>query len=210
MSLSKLRLALLLGGLYLFQLAYLAVVGLPTGMWDLAYTRAEHKMEKTPPFSPATVERFRRAAQEAETLVPEDGRLARTYHDLGTLLWITGNPHEGRVYLHRALRIFEQTDGRQATWVGIVCERLGEVELRRGHNLEALEWLQRAEGILVRTLGGLDPIALRGGALLAVHTRSPEKARQVMENYRLAAIPVDPVMRLQLEQIGGSSILPPP
>ena len=210
MSPRKLRLLLVLIGLYLCQLAYLAVVGLPTGMWDLRYTQAEHQLEKKPPFSEATVDRFREAARQAEKLIPEDGRLARTYHDLGTLLWIAGRTNEGRVYLHRSLNVFERVDGRQATWVGIVCERLGEVDLRRGRIAEATERLQRAEGILVRTLGCLDPIALRAATMVAVQTRDRDKARLVMENYRMAQIPPDPLMRLQLEQLGGGSTVVQP
>lgn len=201
---TKLRLALLLGGLYLCQWAYLAVVGLPSGMWDLYYTQAEHRLEKSGQFTQASVERFRRAAREAEKLEPEDGRLGRTYHDLGLLLWITGSGNEARVYLQRSLEIFQRVDGRQSTWVGIVLSRLGEVELRRGHNQQGLEHLQRAEAILVRTLGNLDPMALRAGTLLAVQTRDQEKGRRIMNAYRMAVTPPDPITRLQLEQLVGT------
>lgn len=191
------------------QWAYLAVVGLPSGLWDLSYTTAEHRLEKKPPFTPASVDRFREAARVAEWLEPEDGRLARTYHDLGVLLWLTGSWNESRVYLQRSLDIFQRVDGRQSTWVGIVSGRLGQIELDRGRSQSGLELLQRAEAILVRTLGNLDPMALRYGTLLAVRTSDREKGRQLLNRYRVASTPPDPLTRLQLEQLVGSPLPPP-
>jgi len=208
MNLKRIRVGLILGGLYLSQWAYLAVVGLPTGLWDLSYTQAEHKLEKRPPYSSATVERFRQAARKAEELVPEDGRLARTYHDLGTLLWFTGQIQEARVYLHRSLEIFSRVDGPRSTWVGVVSERLGEIEMLRGHTSQALELLQRAELILLRSLGRFDPIVIRAAAMVALHTRDSVKARQVLETYKMTSLQVDPFHRMQLEQVAGLSRAP--
>lgn len=208
MNLKRIRLGLVLGGLYLSQWAYLATVGLPTGLWDLSYTQAEHKLETRPPYSQATIERFRQAARKAEELVPEDGRLARTYHDLGTLLWFTGQTQEARLYLHRSLEIFSRVDGPRSTWVGVVSERLGEIEMLRGHSSKALELLQRAELILVRTLGRFDPMALRASTQLALRTRDSAKARQVLENYKMTSIQLDPFTKLQLEQLAALSTPP--
>ena len=182
-------------------------MGLPTGLWDLQDTKAEHQLGK-PPFSPRSVEQFRAAAAQAEALAPEDGRLARTYHDLGTLLWLTGRSLEANVYLQRSLEIFERVDGRHSTWVGIVSLRMAEIDLGRGRNPQAMDRLQRAEGILVRTLGSLDPMALRASALMAVHSHDQDKARLVMDSYARAKISPDAILRLQLEQLGGRSTLP--
>lgn len=197
----KWRLGLLLGGLYLLQWVYLAVVGWPTGMWDLAYTRAENRLEKRQPYSQASVARFREAARKGEALVPEDGRLARTYHDLGTLLLITGRPNEARVYLHRALALFEKVDGPNSTWTGITCWRLADAASQRGRAQEGTELLRRADAILLRTLGNLHPNRIRVATALVFRTRDREQARQLLTWSKTGEAELDPMTRLGLEQI---------
>lgn len=201
MPAKKLRIALVLIGLWLCQWAYLAVVGLPSGLWDLSYTHAEKSLGPRPPYPPTSVDAFRQAAVRAEQLTPEDGRLARTYHDLGTLLWFMGRNQEARVYLTRALRIFEEVDGSYSTWVGITRGRLGEMQLRAGQIDQANVNLQRAEGILVRTVGRLDPMSLRVASLVAVQTRDRARAKDVLDGYQLANLVPDPLLRPQLEQL---------
>lgn len=195
------RLLLILVGLYLIQWAYLASVGGASGYWDLRYTTAEKALEKAPPFSPASLQRFREAVVLAERLEPVDGRLARCYHDLGTLLWLSGQPREACVYLGRSREIFSEVDGPESTWVGIVEERLGEIAFFRGHPGEGMERLRRAEGILVRTLGSLDLVTLRVSALVAIHSRDATKAGQVLRDYQMAQVMLDPLNRFQLEQM---------
>jgi hypothetical protein len=200
-ALSQQRLGLVLLGLWLCQWAYLAVIGLPSGLWDMSYTRAEKSLAPHFPYSLESLAAFREAARQAEGLSPEDGRLARTYHDLGTLLWFMGQNNEARLYLTRSMQIFERVDGPQSTWAGITRGRLGELQLRAGQLTEALRNLQRADAILVRTVGRLDPMALRIGSLLAMGAHDRDKAKAVLESYQLAGIPPDPVVRMQLEQI---------
>lgn len=197
----RLRFFLVLLGLWLCQWAYLAVVGLPSGLWDISYTHAEKTLGPRPPYSVASIEAFRAAARRAEQLTPEDGRLARTYHDLGTLLWFLGRNNEARVYLTRAWKIFERVDGSQATWVGITRARLGEMEMRSGKLAEAVLHLQRADAILVRTVGRLDPLALRVASLVASQSRDRARAKEVLDGYQLAGVMPDPILRMQLEQL---------
>lgn len=197
----RLRIFLVLLGLWLCQWAYLAVVGLPSGLWDISYTHAEKSLGNRVPYPPSSVEAFREAARRAEQLTPEDGRLARTYHDLGTLLWFLGRNNEARVYLTRALRIFEKVDGTQATWVGITRARLGEMQMRSGNLTEGVMNLQRADAILVRTVGRLDPLALRVASLVASQSRDQARAKEVLDGYQLAGVMPDPILRMQLEQL---------
>jgi tetratricopeptide (TPR) repeat protein len=197
----KWRWGLLLGGLYLFQWVYLAVVGWPAGIWDLAYTQAENRLEKKHPYSQASVARFRNAAHHAEKLVPEDGRVARTYHDLGTLLMITGRVNEARVYLTRALRLFERVDGEEATWVGITCWRLADAELQRGRVEQSLNYLRRADAILLRTLGKFSPNRVRVATACALRLRDPKRAQELLTWHRLGDVELDPITKLALEQI---------
>lgn len=197
----KLRLFLVLFGLWLAQWAYLAVVGLPSGLWDISYTHAEKTLGPRPPYRAESLEAFRQAASRAEQLTPEDGRLARTYHDLGTLLWFMGRNTEGRLYLTRALQIFERVDGAQANWVGITSARLGEMDLRSGRLSEAMLNLQRADAILVRTVGRLDPLALRVASLVAAQNHDRARAKEVLDGYQLAGVIPDPILRMQLEQL---------
>ncbi|MBS2040153.1 tetratricopeptide repeat protein [bacterium] len=195
------RLAAVIFALWLCQWGYLAAVGLPSGLWDITYTHAEKSLGKSFPYPPESLLAFRQAASQAEGLYPEDGRLARSYHDLGTLLFFMGQYPEARLYLTRALDIFERVDGTQSTWAGITHGRLGELQLRTGKLSEAVQNLQRADAILVRTVGRLDPMALRVGFLLALQVRDREKAKFVLESYRLAGVFPDPVVRTQLEQL---------
>lgn len=197
----KWRWGLLLGGLYLFQWVYLAVVGWPAGMWDLAYTQAENRIEKRQPYSEETVARFRNAARHAASLVPEDGRVARTYHDLGTLLMITGRVNEARVYLVRALRLFERVDGPDSTWVGITCWRLADAELQRHRVAESAAYLRRADAILLRTLGSLNPNRVRVATAFALRTLDRKRARELLTWHRLGDVDLDPMSKLGLEQI---------
>jgi hypothetical protein len=197
----KLRLFLVVLGLWLCQWAYLAVVGLPSGLWDISYTHAEKSLGPRPPYPPASLDAFREAARRAEQLTPEDGRLGRTYHDLGTLLWFMGRTQEARVYLTRALRIFERVDGMQANWVGITCARLGEMEMRSGRLSQAVVYLQRADAILVRTVGRLDPLALRVASLVASQNHDRARAKEVLDGYQLSGNLPDPILRIQLEQM---------
>lgn len=197
----KLRLFLVLFGLWLCQWAYLAVVGLPSGLWDIRYTHAEKTLGPRPPYRPESLEAFRQAAAQAEQLTPEDGRLARTYHDLGTLLWFMGRNTEGRLYLTRSQRIFEKVDGFQSNWVGITSARLGELDLRSGRLSEAMFNLQRADAILVRTVGRLDPLALRVASLVASQNHDRARAKEVLDGYQLAGVIPDPILRMQLEQL---------
>ena len=196
-----LRVFLVLFGLWLCQWAYLAVVGLPSGLWDMSYTHAEKSLAPRPPYSDASVDAFREAARQAEQLTPEDGRLGRSYHDLGVLLWFRGQNNEARVYLNRSLRIFQRVDGTRATWVGIVSARLGEMEIRAGKYNEGILDLQRADAILVRTVGRLDPLALRVASLVASQNRDRARAKEVLDGYQLAGLPPDPILRMQLEQL---------
>ena len=197
----RLRFFLVLLGLWLCQWAYLAVVGLPSGLWDMSYTHAEKSLGPRAPYSDASLEAFREAARQAEQLTPEDGRLARTYHDLGVLLWFRGQNNEARVYLNRSLRIFERVDGTRATWVGIVSARLGEMEVRSGKFTEGVLDLQRADAILVRTVGRLDPLALRVASLMASQNHDRARAKEVLDGYQLAGLLPDPILRMQLEQL---------
>ncbi|MBX3166296.1 MAG: tetratricopeptide repeat protein [Candidatus Eremiobacteraeota bacterium] len=197
----RLRLFLVLFGLWLCQWAYLAVVGLPSGLWDISYTHAEKSLGPRPPYPPASLDAYREAARRAEQLTPEDGRLGRTYHDLGTLLWFMGRNNEARLYLTRALRIFERVDGTRSTWVGITRARLGEMDLRSGKLGEAVFNLQRADAILVRTVGRLDPVALRVASLVASQTHDRARAKEVLDAYQLAGVMPDPLLRMQLEQL---------
>lgn len=197
----RLRLFLVLFGLWLCQWAYLAVVGLPSGLWDISYTHAEKSLGPRPPYPPASLEAYREAARRAEQLVPEDGRLGRTYHDLGTLLWFTGRNNEARVYLTRALRIFERVDGTCSNWAGITRARLGEMDLRSGKLGEAIFNLQRADAILVRTVGRLDPLALRVASLVASQNHDRARAKDVLDAYQLAGLMPDPLLRIELEQL---------
>ncbi|MBN9414736.1 MAG: tetratricopeptide repeat protein [Candidatus Eremiobacteraeota bacterium] len=197
----KRRLFLVLLGLWLCQWAYLAVVGLPSGLWDISYTHAEKTLGPRAPYRPESLEAFRQAAAQAEQLSPEDGRLARTYHDLGTLLWFMGRNVEGRLYLTRAQRIFERVDGAQSNWVGITSARLGEMDLRSGRLSEAMMNLQRADAILVRTVGRLDPLALRVASLVASQSHDRARAKEVLDRYQLAGVIPDPILRMQLEQL---------
>ncbi len=197
----RLRFFLVLLGLWLCQWAYLAVVGLPSGLWDRSYTHAEKSLGPRAPYSDASLEAFREAARQAEQLTPEDGRLARTYHDLGVLLWFRGQNNEARVYLNRSLRIFERVDGTRSTWVGIVSARLGEMEIRSGKFTEGVLDLQRADAILVRTVGRLDPLALRVASLMASQNHDRARAKEVLDGYQLAGLLPDPILRMQLEQL---------
>jgi len=190
-----------LGCLYLGQWAYLGLVGLPSGLWDLQYTHAEKSLEKSPPYSKKSIERFRKAAALAELLPEEDGRLARTYHDFGVLLWLTGRPNEARVYIWRSAEIFERVDGPEATWTGVLCERKAELELLRGRKHKALPLLRRAEAILLRTQGNFDPMALRTMSLLAVHLKDPERAERALLWSRSSRLPLDALTRLQLQKL---------
>ncbi|MFN8607397.1 MAG: tetratricopeptide repeat protein [Vulcanimicrobiota bacterium] len=194
-------LALALFALWLGQWAYLALVGLPSGLWDVNYTHAEKKLGKRFPYPPESLDGFRQAARLAEQLDPEDGRLGRSYHDLGALLYFMGQNNEARLYLTRSLQIFERVDGPQSTWAGIARGRLGELQMRTGKSSEALANLQRADAILLRTVGRLDPMALRIGFLLALQAHDREKAKFVLESYRLAGVVPDAAVRLQLEQM---------
>lgn len=198
---AKKRLALVVFGLWLCQWAYLAVIGLPSGLWDLSYTHAEKSLAPRFPYSPESLAAFREAARQAEQLTPEDGRLGRTYHDLGTLLWFMGQNTEARLYLTRSMQIFERVDGPQSTWAAVTRGRLGELQLRMGRLPEALQNLQRADAILLRTVGRLDPMALRIGSLLAIQAHDRFKAKAVLDSYQLAGIPPDAVVRIQLEQL---------
>jgi hypothetical protein len=183
------------------QWAYLGLVGLPSGLWDMHYTTAEKSLEKKPPYSPKSIERYRKAARLGELLPEEDGRLARTYHDLGVLLWLTGRPNEARVYIWRAAEIFERVDGPNATWTGVLCERKAELELLRGRKNKALPLLRRAEAILVRTQGNFDPMALRAISLLAIHLKDRERAERALLWSGSSRVPLDALTRLQLQKL---------
>ena len=191
----------MLGTLYLGQWAYYALIGWPTGTWDLAYTQAEKSTR--PPYSVEAVERFRLAARRAEMLTPEDGRLARTYHDLGTLLWLTGRPREATLYVQRALEIFRRVDGPGTTWEGICLWRLGELRYQANRPEEGLRMLHQAEEILLRRQGDYQPVCLRVRAALALRLKDKKRAREVLKWAEYGGVQLDPLERLAVERLAN-------
>lgn len=199
---TPLRWGLLLFGLWLAQWAHLAVVGLDTGLWDMTFTFAEDRLKPHQLRDPVVLQGYREAVARAEQLLPVDGRLARSYHDLGALLWLSGRGKEGRVYLRRALEIFEQTDGPDSTWVGMVCWRLGHALLNEpGHREEGVAMLERAESNLVRGRGELDPAALQVSKILALQLRDPVRAARLLRQLPDTPMQLDGGTRGQLQDI---------
>jgi hypothetical protein len=196
-----------LGVLYLAQWGYLGWVGLDSGLWDLSYTRAEKLVEARPAavFRPEVVSAFEESVRKAQALSPEDGRLARSYHDYGTVLWLNGRRREGQLYLEQALVIFERVDGPNSTWVGVVEQRLGELEIARGDFQAGLGRLRKAETILLRTLGHLEPLSLRVRTLVAKYERDASKARAIFDDYQKFGLPLEPMARLELENLMRTS-----
>lgn len=136
-------------------------------------------------------------------LVPEDGRLARTYHDLGTLLWLNGRPLEAALYLQRALEIFERVDGPQTTWVAICSWRLGELRCSLHREKEGVALLKRAESLILRCQGDLHPISLRIGLSLAKQLHDKERARRVLRSSLAGGEGLHPLELLQLKKLAG-------
>ena len=65
--------------------------------------------------------------------------------------------------------------------------------------------LQKAEAILLRTLGHLDPLSLRVRTLVAKYHRDAGKAQRILDDYKLAGAPLDPLGKLELENLVKSS-----
>lgn len=186
---------------YLSQWLYLGWVGMDTGLWDFAYTVAENKLDRAALTAPASMARFRNAAALAEALEPEDGRLGRTYHDLGALLFYAGSSREARVYLNRALRIFENSDGPGGSWVGLVEMRLAEIDIQQGRTPQGIERLRRAERILLRTQGNFSVPTIRVVVLRADAENDSLAAQRADQWIRDGKITVDIGTRARLQRL---------
>ena len=161
---------LALFGLWVGQLAYYGAVGYRTGMWDYYFTRAEYdraasKADKAS--LPVAIDHLEKALRYARELPDPDGRLARTYHDLGTMWWAKGMFLPARHNLLRSRRIYVRTDGPRSYFVGIIDARLGEMDLDELRLADAETRLTSANGILLRVVGSYDSLCLRNLANLA-------------------------------------------
>jgi tetratricopeptide (TPR) repeat protein len=133
------------------QLIYYGVVGYRTASWDYDFTRAEKSRFGPHPSDPKHADRYyREALVKADQLDVSDGRLARTYHDLGTVLWQDGRLAAAAANFERALAVFRLCDGPQSLMVGVCQARLGDIALAQNRLDVANHTLPSANAIFVR------------------------------------------------------------
>ena len=97
--------------LIVFNFVYLGCIGWHAAWWDFYFTRAEKKLGQPGGVGEAEKD-YLQALKYAELMVPSDGRLARTYHDLGMVYWAQLRYDQARQTFERAQRGFERYDGR--------------------------------------------------------------------------------------------------
>jgi len=152
--------------LILLNLTYLGWIGWHAAWWDFYFTRAEKALTQGKVAAAETD--YLEALKYAELMVPSDGRLARTYHDLGMIHWGQLRYAEARVAFDRALRLFQRYDGPNSYFVGVVRARQGEIALQQGDLAGAEASLREAADILQRCVGSQDSMTVRSRASLGL------------------------------------------
>lgn len=160
---------LAVGGAFLLitlNLVYLGWSGWHAAWWDFYFTRAENRLSKSQLVE--AEQDYLQALKYAELMVPSDGRLARTYHDLGMVYWAQLRHEPARLAFDRALRLFQRYDGPESYFVGVVRARQGEIALQQGDMAKAEGALRQARDILVRCVGTQDSMTVRSQASLGL------------------------------------------
>lgn len=200
--------ALLLIGL---NLVYLGWIGWYPAWWDFYFTRADNTLARTGRLNDAERD-YLQALHYGELMVPSDGRLARTYHDLGMIYWGQMRFDKSRRAFERALRLFERYDGPQSYFVGVVRARMGEIALQQGDMLGAERELRQASDILLRCVGAQDSMSVRsraslGLALFYLGRRSEARpylmavAKLVAGNYKVGDLVYQNQVKNAVEQV---------
>lgn len=152
--------------LIVLNFVYLGCIGWHAAWWDFYFTRAEGKLSRGQ--VKEAEQDYLQAVKYAELMVPSDGRLARTYHDLGMVYWAQLRYDQARRIFERSQRGFERYDGPQSYFVGVVLARQGEVSLQQGDMKAAESALRQASVILARCVGREDSMSVRCHASLGL------------------------------------------